>query len=82
MTTQIKDELQLEMTPRRAAREMYCRFLLSKVGMDDNDIDEFMATKQPRLWDHSPLEYIYTGRYEQAVDAVEDFVDGLSPEDL
>ncbi len=76
MTVELK-ELQLERTPRRETREAYARFLLRRADVDDLTAEEFLNEKQAALFGHSPIELIYTGRYELAISAVEDFTESL-----
>lgn len=70
-------DVTLQKTPRRAAREGYCRFLLDRANYTDDEIDEFLLAKQEQLFGCSPYELIYTGRYDMAVTAVEALVESL-----
>lgn len=81
MTVEVM-EVPLEVTPRRQARENYARFLLKRAGVDEQDMEAFLNTKQAVLDDKTPLEMIYTGRYERAIEAVEVFTEDLTLEDL
>lgn len=74
--------LTLEKTPRREAREGYARFLLARADVEDLEAEKFLTDKQAELYGYSPLELIYTGRYEQAIEAVEAFTESLTLEDL
>jgi hypothetical protein len=72
----------IQKTARREAREGYARFLLSRAGLEAEDIEAFMNTKQAILENQSPLEAIYTGDYERAIAAVETFTEDLTYEDI
>lgn len=84
MVNKVEQGLTLEVTPRRASRELYARFLLTRAEVDDSDAEIFLNTKQSVLENFSPLELIYTGRYERAIEAVEAFTEDLVmiPEDF
>lgn len=68
---------ELEKTPRRESRESFARYLLANVGLEAEDIDEFLSTKQVVLENKSPLELIYSGEYERAMNAVYALADCL-----
>lgn len=68
---------ELQKTTRREAREGYVRFLLSRDGIEAEDIEEYLTTKQAELEDRSIIEMIYSGDYDRAVQAVETFLEEL-----
>jgi hypothetical protein len=80
MTIENVDDFVPTKTPRREAREKYARFLLKRAGIDDDNAETFMTTKQEVLYDESPISLIYTGRYERAIEAVETFTEDLVEE--
>lgn len=65
----------LQKTHRREAREGYVRYILSRAGLSEKDVEVYLTTPQASLDDKSLLELIYTGDYKTAVREVESFTD-------
>ena len=69
--------VRIQVTPRREAREGYCRYLLLRAGFDEEQSTAILGKQTKELYGCSPIELIYSGRYDMAVEAIEYFVDNL-----